>query len=1854
LTDELVKTGVDQGDAATQAKDTIVEMSDNEAMENWETVESLPVQAAIRSLGYDSFVVKEADVLNTAIYDASNARSVNAAFDPDESGSANLLAQSVDENLIVTHNLSAENILAAADLGGLAAPSLATLRTDKGEFTSFGEVSLLADPSILNSERARTFDSDIYSPRQPRATYDIDLDKFNEINLQLRELRHLDLDDLDIDSMEGQGGAESFQRSTAAQYLWLQQQNKAPKPKNKKISSTVRKAAKLDVADSRSDKFRKIAKQHYTAILKNAEEASPDRAERYADLWFTEEGEVQDSNLRGFEAEVRRFKQHGAVDTHQLRADIDKKMRVKKTRDAYDQWATDQFNSMVKSKKLFKGFTPSGNRKYVDYNLTNVVKAMTQKLQGGEASFYGAGSVRSAYANEMKTIKQVQARRDQIITEEELTKVKDESQTVFMDALDKLKPFYKFDASSWGYADDAGTAIMGGRREVLETFDMTPETWQVINDLTEYLVALPTSYFETKIQRPVSFSEFHTAVVPRGLSSEAKQVLKDAGLKIRVYDPSGKGKTRQQVTAEQTQLLFQNTRGTFDPATSVIRLTEAADLSTFVHEFAHFMYEMELKTGSDTVQTINEWFKRNAADVAKEANTHLGDTTEVLGQEAGSTRKDGPITEDDVVAFLDQTTTGNPAKDTAIRRAAHEQFARGFETYLMEGKAPSVELRNVFRTFARWLTQLYRSLRGKLNVNLDAEMREVFDRLLATEEQIAAAETRAQHEPMFTDATMAGMTEEEFHAYQQQVEQTKDKQTETLRDEMLRHLTNQTKEWWKEEKQDIIDEQMVALGDEPVYRARTTLRDGDIKLDHATVKDQVSEEKVDKLGRKSVSIPPPLRGMTAKGGIGLHPDEAAGLLGFTSGSEMLGELINAPKIEHAADARAQQIMLERHGDVMTDGTLEARADAAVMNEERGKLLLKELKALARQSRTPTVDRATIKAVAEERIGKLSYRETHPGKYRKAEIRAAQESARMLAEGNKEGAMEAKRRQVVNYYLGMEATKARETTEGIVDRVARYSKKSVREEIMKADGGHWGQIVKILNRFEFRKSATLKAVDKENENIAMWAKDRMEVHGEGLVLTPEVLDELYVTHWKEVPSAALKGVDESLKNIEHVARYSNKITRLEDQITFDKLVTNWVDSMDEASDDKFSTSRTTVVEGAHWGRWMMAQMTKIPFMASWLDGGERTGISHQILVQGFVDAYDSEQALWDQTGVDVMNAIQNRSKADIKRHNQKLYIPEIEDNLFGHQVLAVALNTGNTGNLRKMLLGEQWADPDVDASITLDNPQLQAILAHMTKSDWDMVQLIWDKMDELYPQLAEVHRRTTGLAPPKVEAVPVVTPFGEYRGGYYPVKYDPKQSQKAKLNEDRRDAQTESMFSSTSSIQASVTASATSERTGAYDAIRLSLDVVPSHFQETIHYITHHDTVREVNKLINDSRVAKAISAKLGPEEYAQLSPWLNDIAKDGREAPVKMFWDDILGRLRFGTTLGVMGFKASTGIIQISGLSNSIAELGIGPVYQALRSILKSPASMKDSLDFAMENSKVMKHRTTTMDREIKNAMANITSSADIKTGRKVKDAFNTVGNLPFLKAAQETSMKHIMLIQTYMVDVPTWHAAYIKSMSEHGDQKRAYQHADWVIENVQGSGSTMNMARIMRGQAETGRMLTMFMTFFSSLWNMERDLVKGAKSGRYSTTNVASKAMFLFTIPVLFEMMMRGELGEPEDDDDRLQRMLTNTALFPAQSIPFIRDVASASVGEFGYNMTPLAAVLEQGTMSIPELVKRGFTDEDITKGQVKGSSKFVGAAVGVPGVNQAWATGEHLYDVLVEGEDASMHSFLFGPERK
>lgn len=159
----------------------------------------------------------------------------------------------------------------------------------------------------------------------------------------------------------------------------------------------------------------------------------------------------------------------------------------------------------------------------------------------------------------------------------------------------------------------------------------------------------------------------------------------------------------------------------FKDGRSLVTLFDGADPSTALHEAGHHFLMMikDMAERTDTAPGIKEdwgavkgWLAVNAKDVASEAGNG--------------------VTADDVLAVLSRNTSGDRMKDIAINRGIHEQWARGFEAYFLEGKAPSAGMRGVFESFKKWLAAIYASVKS-LNVNLTPEIRQVFDRLLTDE-----------------------------------------------------------------------------------------------------------------------------------------------------------------------------------------------------------------------------------------------------------------------------------------------------------------------------------------------------------------------------------------------------------------------------------------------------------------------------------------------------------------------------------------------------------------------------------------------------------------------------------------------------------------------------------------------------------------------------------------------------------------------------------------------------------------------------------------------------------------------------------------------------------------------------------------------------------------------------------------------------------------------------------------------------------------------------------------------------------------------------------------------------------------
>lgn len=171
-------------------------------------------------------------------------------------------------------------------------------------------------------------------------------------------------------------------------------------------------------------------------------------------------------------------------------------------------------------------------------------------------------------------------------------------------------------------------------------------------------------------------------------------------------------------------------RGAFDANSGAIHLFDAADQSSFIHESAHmYLTEMERMVQEEGApkQLVEDW--HTIQDWASYADGRLDDykgtllEKEFAGYEA---------------AIRKARESGNTvAIKAAEERWMQERFARAFERYIAEGKAPVKELQGPFRRFKKWLIGIYRDLRN-LGKEPSDDVRRVMDRMLASDDEIEA------------------------------------------------------------------------------------------------------------------------------------------------------------------------------------------------------------------------------------------------------------------------------------------------------------------------------------------------------------------------------------------------------------------------------------------------------------------------------------------------------------------------------------------------------------------------------------------------------------------------------------------------------------------------------------------------------------------------------------------------------------------------------------------------------------------------------------------------------------------------------------------------------------------------------------------------------------------------------------------------------------------------------------------------------------------------------------------------------------------------------------------------------------
>jgi hypothetical protein len=1210
---------------------------------------------------------------------------------------------------------------------------------------------------------------------------------------------------------------------------------------------------------------------------------------------------------------------------------------------------------------------------------------------------------------------------------------------------------------------------------------------------------------------------------PKMIEGAGSQVLTTeqiAELKAQGFDGAvgtRDGKPFEYVAFDPTQIKSVNNRGTFDPNNPSILAQEArgfiqfgpakdkfkitltgkANLSTFLHESGHFFLEVlqdQVMRGEASPDQVRDFEAIRAW----------------LGLQPGE----------------------------AIGVKHHEQFARGFEAYLMEGKAPSAELNEPFQKFKAWLIFVYKRLAG-LNVNLSDDIRSVMDRLVASDQAISEARVQIGlgGQPMAQDAI--GLTDEEYATYVESWMKARDQQSMDADARVLADAARAMSETWKNEYAKVVEELTAEVEKTRGAMARKAIEEGDLKIH----KDMVPKD-----------LRGMTRGLTAEAGLDIDTMAEMLNMGFASGEQMLQTIAGSDQSRRDVKARARAIMAERHGE-MTPATLAVEAMKAVHNKPTGEILLTEYRALASKAgiKTQKNTMALIKAAAEKKVAGLTKRQLEPAKWRRAELRAANEAGKFAGQGKALEAAIAKRQQLMAAAMYRATVDAQDRIQSIKDYLTTFQTNKRRSLLGKAGEMYLDGIDQILESIEF-KNVSLKTLEKR-ELLPEIIK-KLEANDEPVLIPPALLA-AGVKNYSQMTLEELEGVHDAVKNLWHLAKLKNTLKRKREKIQLDQAM----DQAAATAEANLGKRRQgdhrnpTVIDNAiNSLRWVRAQLVKMEFLFGWLDGQPEGGLIHSLMYQPLADARHKEFQMLKEMTRRVLDPIRNMPKEQRVRWATKRQF--MGETLTGADIIAVALNLGNEGNKEKLLQGYGWSEARVMAELS----------AFMTKADWDMVQNIWDSIDTIWPEIERVAKSATGLAPPKVLPSSVQNPFGEYSGGYYPVVYDPVLTQRQAENQEKN-ANANGLFAN-NFLRPSMSNGFTKERTKYTAPIKLSLDVLSQHLTETIHFVTHYEAVRQADKIRSHPKFQKLVTETMGREFWGEIRPWLQDIANNVTQRRYPELGEAAMRNLRIGTSIASMGYNLGTGIKQLFGVTTALDAISPQYWWSGIYKSWLSP-KVRENWRFAMENSQELEALIQDFDRDIK--QVNDYYARKIDGGAVdwfVSHAFSHIGYLQLV------------------VNVSTWHGAYEQAKARGDSHAKRVEHADGVVRKTQSSGAIKDLANVQRS-GEATKLVTMFYTFFSIVYNRLEDIQKTTKGVR-DLPRMTLRLAVLATLPAMLNIaydMTYAALTGDDDDEEDPQPLHTRLALESANtlvgSIPVLRSLIDFS--GYGGQLSPAFSKFEQ-----------------------------------------------------------------------
>lgn len=1229
----------------------------------------------------------------------------------------------------------------------------------------------------------------------------------------------------------------------------------------------------------------------------------------------------------------------------------------------------------------------------------------------------------------------------------------------------------------------------------------------------------------------------------------------------------------------------------------IISIFKTADRSTFLHEMGHVFFDDIQKLASmenAPEQLVTDWNK--------------------LKEWSG---------------WVDGENVDNTK--------AHEKFARGWESYLRSGEAPTSALQRVFRQFSKWLTYIYRSVQ-RLGGEVPADIKDVMARMIATQEDIEAYAEQQQLEQFEKTELYKQLSEQDQARMQSYIADVKEKAKERVMRKLMKELDNRPIKEWEEEKDAIqveIEKRLIeqypiykdhqrynALGEiafeKTQYNSIEELEKAEVEQTGATFNDAINQEmdnakaefmKDNNVGKTNEQIAEEIL-LSTQGQMRLTEEESKIIQKSTNRElaknwELLERIRkldpNAETIDTELDEIEKEVKPTKYDELKSD---KKKVDAALSDTtkqlEKAEERIKRLQAMLnnRINNVRSIRGAGLGTIsdymnrARKELGELPISNAIQFKtYQNKAVTAGKKADRALAVGDVDKALGFKREQMLQQARARVAFENFEKSKKLrlklkqqLQRMTRPKNPIAIEPNMRYFYAH------MAYQMGLTKYDGLPPVDGFDMNTVLAALDPDVgiLNQQSMVqLEPWIVEMFYSKTPKPFRSITMNEL-ETLEEL-MTGMYKNGRNEYEgttilndkgESVSFEnavqEIIAEATETFGKESGDVFNKLNNQTKMDAVSGKLYSFHLAllKVEIFLRRMGGG-KNGFAVKYIYDPINRATQEFNERKEASMRRLANDVGIYSKRELfDMRNGHLYTVGELYGLTKEQLIMIALNWGTESNRQRVMETTKANEVEIE----------RAFQEHMTDKDWEFVIRTWDHINSFFDERSRVQEELYGNPLKKVKGLTFSIGGRNIEGQYFPIVYNPKVN--ASVSDNQVEDIAKTMVSSNAVWGTGMSATKSRLDVVKDKSLLLDFDVIPNAITEAINHVTMRKAVTDVNKLISNRELQNYIVDKFGADTYQFLRTWVRD---NWQDEPAKTNdFDRLILTLKKNTNTAVMVGRVSVALQNVLNIPVAFYRIGVGNTIRAINHAGigfygHGTTTYNNTRDFVLEHSIFMRERVQTLDKDLKQGLS--IGGKGLRLGDTNVGGY-TVEQLADIRDDINQTGFRLLTETDFALSIPVWKFAYDQKQAEligkegvslEWIEQQSIEAGDRAVRDIFGSGDTKDAAAIQRARSSIMQMFIPFYSYANTLYNIITE-------GNYARKDTGDYARFVkvlwwsLVVPAIgmmaYKAMTNGDDDKPED---LAKSFIEELVAQGTMGVPLVRDITNMAMkfilGERPYN---------------------------------------------------------------------------------